>query len=222
MKVATTDGFRNGWLSNDNGCVLQETNLGFEAENHRKWDELEVCQNGRVLHRLVNYRLLKKCAFQTLNRKIHNFQSLLFWIVFGLVFNCGRPFKMIVEKLGVSTKLSFSQHPKVASHCRNRNSKTTPKVPWGNMTLVSSSFALEIPMGFSPIFPSFARMAQQDLEASKAILLKALEDAIDALETQEVPRFPGFSWKNAGFPGENGWIYASTMWIFARKKWQMS
>jgi len=71
------------------------------------------------------------------------------------------------------------------------------------MTLVSSSFALEIPMGFSLIFPSFARMAQ-DLEASKAILLKALEDAIDALETQEVPRFPGFSWKTAGFPRENG------------------
>lgn len=61
-------------------------------------------------------------------------------------------------------------------------------------------------------------MAQQDLETSKAILLKALEDAIDALENQEVPRFPGFSWKNAGFPGENGRIYASKIVDFRPEK----
>ena len=69
-------------------------------------------------------------------------------------------------------------------------------------------------------------MAQQDLEPSKAILLKALEDATDALETEEVPGiFPGFSQQNGGFsmvfhgfPMETAGFSQEKCWLFLWKR----
>ena len=145
-----------------------------------------------TLFRLVHCYSSKTCALETLNGKIHNLQSDLLCIVFRLVFN----FRRAISELPLFQKLQLQE-----SH------QTT------SININLSSFSPENPRkypGFPPCFQCFsaAREAHRDWKASKAILLKALEEASEALETQEVRSLVDFfreknGGKHHGLPGKN-------------------